>query len=32
VPRLDVGLPVTLDYLTVDLTRDTGEDLEKAEK
>jgi len=32
VPRLDVGLPVTLDYLTVDFTRDTGEDLEKAEK
>lgn len=32
VPRLEVGLPVTLDYLTVDLTRDIGEDLEKAEK
>ncbi len=32
VPRLEVGLPVTLDYLTVDLTRDTGKDLEKAEK
>ncbi len=32
VPRLEVGLPVTLDYLTVDLTRDTTRDLEKAEK
>jgi acetolactate decarboxylase len=32
VPRLEVGLPVTLDYLTVDLTRDTATDLEKAEK
>jgi acetolactate decarboxylase len=32
VPRLDVGLPVTLDYLTVDLTRDIDKDLEKAEK
>ncbi|MDD3845599.1 MAG: acetolactate decarboxylase [Syntrophorhabdaceae bacterium] len=32
VPRLEVGLPVTLDYLTVDLTRDIGKDLEKAEK
>ncbi len=32
VPRLELGLPVTLDYLTVDLTRDIGSDLEKAEK
>lgn len=32
VPRLEVGLPVTLDYLTTDLTRDIGQDLEKAEK
>ncbi|MBP7529194.1 MAG: hypothetical protein KA801_14805 [Syntrophorhabdaceae bacterium] len=32
VPRLEVGLPVTLDYLTTDMTRDTGKDLEKAEK
>jgi len=32
VPRLEVGLPVTLDYLTVDMVRDTGKDLEKAEK
>ncbi len=32
VPGLEVGLPVTLDYLTIDLTRDTGKDLDKAEK
>jgi len=32
IPRLDVGLPVTLDYLTTDLTRDIGKDLDKAEK
>jgi acetolactate decarboxylase len=31
VPKLDVGLPVTLDYLTADLTRDVGNDLDKAE-
>jgi hypothetical protein len=32
VPKLDVGLPVTLDFLTADLTRDIGDDLDKAEK
>jgi len=32
VPELEVGLPVTLDFLTADLTRDTSKDLEKAEK
>ena len=32
VPGLEVGLPVTLDYLTTDLTRNIGEDLDKAEK
>jgi len=32
IPKLDVGLPVTLDYLTADLTRDVGSDLDKAEK
>lgn len=32
VPRLEVDLPVTLDYLTTELTRDVGKDLEKAEK
>jgi acetolactate decarboxylase len=31
VPKLDVGLPITLDYLTADLTRDVGADLNKAE-
>jgi len=31
VPKLDVGLPITLDYLTADLTRDVGNDLDKAE-
>ncbi len=31
VPRLDVGLPVTFDYLTADLARDVGKDLDKAE-
>lgn len=32
IPALEVGLPVTFDYLTADLTRDIGKDLEKAEK
>ena len=32
VPELEVGLPLTLDFLTADLTRDTTGDLEKAEK
>jgi acetolactate decarboxylase len=32
VPELEVGLPVTLDFLTADLTRDTSHDLDKAEK
>lgn len=31
VPKLEVGLPITLDYLTADLTRDVGTDLDKAE-
>jgi acetolactate decarboxylase len=31
VLKLDVGLPVTLDYLAADLTRDIGKDLDKAE-
>lgn len=31
VPKLDVGLPMTLDYLTTDLTRNVGKDLDKAE-
>lgn len=31
IPKLDVGLPKTLDYLTADLTRDVGKDLDKAE-
>jgi len=32
VPILEMGLPITLDFLTADLTRDTSKDLEKAEK
>jgi acetolactate decarboxylase len=32
VPALELGLPVTLDFLTADLSRDTSEDLEKSEK
>ena len=32
VPELELGLPLTLDFLTADLTRDTSDDLEKAEK
>jgi acetolactate decarboxylase len=32
VPVLELGLPLTLDFLTADLTRDTGGDLDKAEK
>lgn len=31
VGRLEVALPVTLDYLTADLSRDTAHDLEEAE-
>jgi len=30
VPKLEVGLPLTLDFLTADLTRDIGKDLDKA--
>jgi acetolactate decarboxylase len=32
VPLLEVALPVTLDYLTADLSRDTRNDLRKAER
>jgi acetolactate decarboxylase len=32
VPRLEVGLPVTLDYLTADFTRDMKRDLDEAER
>ncbi len=32
VPKLDLGLPITLDFLTANLTRDIGKDLDKAEK
>jgi acetolactate decarboxylase len=32
VPKLEVGLPVTFDYLTADLTRDINKDLDKAER
>jgi acetolactate decarboxylase len=32
IPLLEVALPVTLDYLTADLRRDTGKDLQKAEQ
>jgi len=32
VPTLEMGLPITLDFLTADLTRDTTGDLKKAEK
>ena len=32
VPLLEMGLPITLDFLTADLTRDTAKDLEKVEK
>lgn len=31
LPRLEVGLPVSLDYLTLEFTRDLGADLEEAE-
>ena len=30
--RLELGLPVTLDYLTADFTRDVSQDLEEAER
>lgn len=32
VPKLEVGLPVTLDYLTAEFSRNTREDLDKAER
>jgi acetolactate decarboxylase len=32
LPRLEVGLPVSLDYLTADFTRDLGADLKEAEQ
>ncbi len=32
VPELELGLPVTLDFLTADLARDISQDLDKAEK
>ena len=32
IPRMTLGLPVTLDYLTAEFTRDLGKDLEEAEK
>lgn len=32
VPKLEVGLPVTLDYMTADFNRDTKKDLDKAER
>ncbi|MFA5181579.1 MAG: acetolactate decarboxylase [Syntrophales bacterium] len=32
IPLLEVALPVTLDYLTADLSRDTRKDLRKAEQ
>lgn len=32
VPKLEVGLPMTFDYLTTDLSRNVGKDIEKAEK
>lgn len=32
VSKLDLGLPITLDFLTADLTRDIRKDLDKAEK
>ncbi|MDX9766233.1 MAG: acetolactate decarboxylase [Ectothiorhodospiraceae bacterium] len=31
IPRMELGLPMTLDYLTADLTRDTHKDLQEAE-
>jgi acetolactate decarboxylase len=32
VPKLEVGLPVSLDYLTADLNRDTRKDFDKVER
>ncbi|MHB8111047.1 MAG: acetolactate decarboxylase [Syntrophorhabdaceae bacterium] len=32
VPKLEVGLPMTFDYLATDLSRDVRKDLDKAEK
>jgi len=32
VPTMELDLPVTFDYLTTDLTRDTGKDLEEVER
>jgi acetolactate decarboxylase len=32
IPKLEVDLPVTLDYLTADFNRDARADLNQAEK
>jgi acetolactate decarboxylase len=32
IAKLELGLPVTLDFMTADLTRDTSRDLEEAER
>ncbi len=32
IPKLELGLPLTLDYLTADLSGETREDLEEAER
>ena len=32
IPSLELGLPLTLDYMTADLSRDIGAELEEAEK
>ena len=32
IPKLEVGLPLTMDYLTADLKTDTRKDLEEAER
>ena len=32
IPSLELGLPLTLDYMTADLSRDIGADLEEVEK
>ena len=32
IPRLELGLPLTFDYLSADLSRQTGGDLEEAER
>ena len=32
IQKMELGLPITMDYLTTDLTRNTKDDVERIEK